>query len=141
MEREVLEHIEIPLAKLSKSTDIDFSRIPRDVPLGQLDLSTNGTQNFVDYCVRNADSTLEETVLKEALGNGPAMLGTPESVASQIEEYIQEAGGDGILIGTMGLTRRIIAEITDGLIPVLQRRGLTRSEYEHTTLRENLLAF
>lgn len=141
MEREVLEHIDIPLAKLSKSTDIDFSRVPRDVPLGKLDLSTNGTQSFTDYCARNADATLEQTVLKEALGNGPAMLGTVDAVASQIEEFVQESGGDGILIGTMGLTRRIIAEITDGLVPELQRRGVTRTEYEHSTLRENLLAF
>lgn len=141
MEREALEHIEIPLGKLSKSTDIDFSKVPRDVPLGDLRLSTNGTQSFADFCARNAESTLEQTVLKEALGNGPVVLGTVDSVASQIEEFIQEAGGDGILIGTMGLTRRIIAEVTDGLVPELQRRGLTRTEYQHATLRENLRAF
>ncbi|MCW2604483.1 MAG: hypothetical protein JWN61_2618, partial [Pseudonocardiales bacterium] len=28
-----------------------------------------------------------------------------------------------------------------GLIPVLQRRGSTRSVYEHSTFRDNLLAF
>jgi hypothetical protein len=32
-------------------------------------------------------------------------------------------------------------EIADGLVPALQRRGLTRSAYAHATLRENLLDF
>ena len=38
-------------------------------------------------------------------------------------------------------TRRSIAEITDGLAPILRRRGLTRTEYLPGTCRDNLLAF
>jgi hypothetical protein len=34
-----------------------------------------------------------------------------------------------------------VVEIADGLIPALQRRGLTRTVYAHPTLRENLLDF
>jgi len=32
-------------------------------------------------------------------------------------------------------------EITDGLVPALQRRGLTRSVYSKSTLRETLKEF
>jgi hypothetical protein len=32
-------------------------------------------------------------------------------------------------------------EIADGLIPALQKRGLTRTAYQHETLRDNLLEF
>jgi hypothetical protein len=39
------------------------------------------------------------------------------------------------------ITRRYVAEIIDGLVPVLQRRGLTRTSYSGKTLRENLRAF
>jgi hypothetical protein len=52
-----------------------------------------------------------------------------------------EVGGDGFLITTNDTSRRIIAEITDGLIPALQARGLTRKEYGHAQFRDNLLEF
>ena len=35
----------------------------------------------------------------------------------------------------------IIIEITDGLVPALQRRGLTRTAYTHAHFRDNLLEF
>jgi hypothetical protein len=55
-------------------------------------------------------------------------------------EIMEEVGGDGFLIRTP-VTRRNITEVTDGLAPALRRRGLIRSSYTGTTLRENLLAF
>jgi hypothetical protein len=38
-------------------------------------------------------------------------------------------------------TRKYIAEITDGLILALQRRGLARTDYTHAYFRDNLLEF
>ena len=55
-------------------------------------------------------------------------------------EVIEEVGGDGFVF-TGNLTRRYIAEITDGLVPALQRRGVVRGAYEHQHFRDNLLAF
>jgi hypothetical protein len=39
------------------------------------------------------------------------------------------------------ISRRAILEVTEGLVPALQRRGLVRTEYTKTTLRETLLEF
>lgn len=39
---------------------------------------------------------------------------------------MEEIGGDGFLLSTNDTSRRVIAEIVDGLAPELQRRGLTR---------------
>ena len=52
-------------------------------------------------------------------------------------------GGDGVLITKPyhRLSRSYIASITDGLVPALQRRGLTRTAYTTSTLRETLLEF
>ena len=44
-------------------------------------------------------------------------------------EVMAEVGGDGFLITQDYLTRRSISEITDGLVPELQKRGLTRDHY------------
>jgi hypothetical protein len=51
-------------------------------------------------------------------------------------EVLEAVGGDGFLIARpaqTGLTRKYIIEITDGLIPALQRRGLTRTDIRTCT--------
>ena len=37
--------------------------------------------------------------------------------------------------------RRYVMEVCDGLVPELQRRGLTRTRYAHKHLKDNLLEF
>ena len=56
-------------------------------------------------------------------------------------EVMAEVGGDGFLLFNGEFTRRYIAEITEGLVPELQRRGLTRSGYPHKHFRDNLMDF
>jgi hypothetical protein len=53
-------------------------------------------------------------------------------------EIIEEVGGDGFLIrAPFGqINRRYILEVTEGLVPALQRRGPVRTEYTKPTLRE-----
>ena len=54
---------------------------------------------------------------------------------------MQEVGGDGILLFKGMFDRRYIMEICDGLVPELQRRGLTRTGYPHKCFKDNLLEF
>jgi hypothetical protein len=41
----------------------------------------------------------------------------------------------------MRLNRHYILEITEGLVPALQRQGLTRTDYTYEHFRDNLLEF
>lgn len=43
-----------------------------------------------------------------------------------MEEMMQDVGGDGYMLANFNVTRRTVAEITDGLVPALQRRGVVR---------------
>lgn len=74
-------------------------------------------------------------------GYGMEFVGSPDTVAAEMGEVMEEVGGDGFLLFHFAQTRRIILEITEGLAPALRRRGLIRSGYSHDTFRENLLAF
>jgi alkanesulfonate monooxygenase SsuD/methylene tetrahydromethanopterin reductase-like flavin-dependent oxidoreductase (luciferase family) len=67
--------------------------------------------------------------------------GTPESVADRMQEAMEYVGGDGFLIQCRPLTRRYITEITEGLVPVLQSRGVVRRDYEFPHFRDNLFAY
>jgi alkanesulfonate monooxygenase SsuD/methylene tetrahydromethanopterin reductase-like flavin-dependent oxidoreductase (luciferase family) len=89
--------------------------------------------------------TLRELVVAASGGivQSIELIGTPEQVADRMAEAMKEVGGDGFLITTasQAVSRRQVIEVTEGLVPALQRRGLVRTEYSHPTLRENLLAF
>jgi len=56
---------------------------------------------------------------------------------------IAAVGDDGFLISTpfQRTSRRFITEVTEGLVPALQRRCLTHTAYTGTTAREVLRAF
>jgi alkanesulfonate monooxygenase SsuD/methylene tetrahydromethanopterin reductase-like flavin-dependent oxidoreductase (luciferase family) len=69
------------------------------------------------------------------------LVGTPDGVAAQMAEAMDEVGGDGFLFSLPNVTRRLLAEMEDGLVPALQARGLTRAAYTHKQFRDNLLEF
>jgi alkanesulfonate monooxygenase SsuD/methylene tetrahydromethanopterin reductase-like flavin-dependent oxidoreductase (luciferase family) len=89
--------------------------------------------------------TLRELVERASGGivQSIELIGTPDQVADTMGDAMAAVGGDGFLITTpsQAVSRRQVIEVTDGLVPALQRRGLVRTEYAHRTLRENLLAF
>jgi FMN-dependent oxidoreductase (nitrilotriacetate monooxygenase family) len=133
------------LASVSAITDIDFSKFDLDTPLPER-LITNGEQGSLDKFQQwGSGKTLRELVVDGAGGlcSSVELIGTPSQVAARMGEVMEEVGGDGFLITTpvLRVGRRYLVEIADGLVPELQRRGLTRTEYRYQLLRENLQEF
>ena len=131
------------LAFFGKITNIDFARYDLDAPVDTLDLHTNGHQQSLDDFKRVAGKrSLREAMMAYKGNSGSVQLvGTPDAVAAQMAEAMEEAGGDGFLISLNDVSRRAVAEIADGLVPALQARGLTRRAYAHAQFRDNLLEF
>jgi FMN-dependent oxidoreductase (nitrilotriacetate monooxygenase family) len=130
------KNLEAKLVALSYFTGVDMSQFDPDQPLPEFD--HNGHQSTVaDF--RRAGVTLRQ-MATHAATESVEIVGSPDSVAAQMGEIMEEVGGDGFLIGNT-ITRRSIAEIADGLSPALKRRGLTRKAYAHATFRDNLLDF
>lgn len=129
------------LAFLGKITNIDFAQYDLDAPVGAL--TTNGHQATLDEFKRKAGTrTLRQAIASYTSDGGSVdLVGSPNAVAAQMAEAMDEAGGDGFLFSLPNLSRRVLAEIEDGLVPALQKRGLMRKSYEHAQFRDNLLAF
>ncbi|TFZ33426.1 LLM class flavin-dependent oxidoreductase, partial [Pseudomonas syringae] len=65
-----------------------------------------------------------------------ALVRTPAQPAAALQTWFEAAAADGFIINSVlpdGLQY-----FTEWVVPVLQRRGLFRTEYSGTTLRENL---
>ena len=131
------------LAFLGKITNIDFNQFDLDAPVSTLTMSTNGHQQTLDEFKRKAgNKTLREAIAAFASDGGSVDLaGSVDTIAAEMEEVMAEVGGDGFLFSLNNLSRRSLAEIEDGLVPALQKRGLMRKAYEHAQFRDNLLAY
>jgi FMN-dependent oxidoreductase (nitrilotriacetate monooxygenase family) len=136
--------IETTLAGISSVTDIDFSKFDLDEPLPE-GLTTNGERGSLDkFAQWGSGKTLRQLVADRLNASGCIeLVGTPDQIAQTMGEAMEEVGGDGFLITSAGqrLSRARIADLTDGLIPALQRRGLTRTSYTHQHLRDTLREF
>jgi FMN-dependent oxidoreductase (nitrilotriacetate monooxygenase family) len=131
-----LENLEPMVAGMSRISGIDFSTYDWDKPLEEF--TSNGHQSHAKAMV---GKTIRELASDPTRAISVPLAGTPDDVAAEMGEIIDEVGGDGFLIVKQRFNRRYVAEIADGLAPALQRRGLMRTELPHDTLRENLLAF
>jgi len=135
-------YIELVLATMSSITELDFSRFDLDQPLPPV--TTNGERGFLEAFARRAQGrTLREAVIEDGMSGTADLVGTPDSVADRMVALMAEVGGDGFLITSpeKKLNRRYVTEITDGLVPALQRRGAVRTEYGHERFRDNLREF
>jgi FMN-dependent oxidoreductase (nitrilotriacetate monooxygenase family) len=129
-------NLEPRLAALSFFSATDLSRVDLDAPLRPIE--TNASRTMLEAYTARARTMRD--VATDPDVDGIPFVGKPDSVAAEMAEAMTEIGGDGFLF-TAPLSRRSIAEITDGLVPVLQRRGQVRQAYERRTLRETLLEF
>ena len=135
-------HIEERMAHFGKVTNIDFGKFDVDKPLPD-HVTTNGhQQNLEQYRkVANGRSIRETMASFNNVDLSVELCGTPDAVAAYMDEVMQEVGGDGFLFYLGDVSRKSVAEITDGLIPALQQRGLTRTGFGGKHLRDNLLEF
>jgi alkanesulfonate monooxygenase SsuD/methylene tetrahydromethanopterin reductase-like flavin-dependent oxidoreductase (luciferase family) len=135
------------LALYGSFTDIDFSRYDLDEPLPYL--TTNGESGSLNkFCQQDAEGNTSGKTLRQLVRDGGTtssieLIGSPETVADQMVAAMEQIGGDGFLIKAPfhRISRRYINEITEGLVPALQRRGAVRTRYEGDTLRAVLKEF
>ncbi|QEV17960.1 LLM class flavin-dependent oxidoreductase [Streptomyces alboniger] len=119
---------------------VDISGYPLDGPLPELPATEGSTskQQLLYEKARREGLTIRELYLSVAAGRGHRfLLGTPESIADELEDWFVNEAADGFNIMPDYHPGGLDA-IVDLLVPELRRRGLTRTEYEGTTLRDHL---
>lgn len=117
----------------------DFSQYPLDEPFPEIgDVGSNSFRSTTDKIKQQAREeglTLRQVALRASTPR-TSFIGTPDQIADQIQEWFEGEAADGFNIRTV--VPNGLADFVDLVVPVLQERGLFRTEYEHETLRENL---
>ncbi|WP_127494779.1 LLM class flavin-dependent oxidoreductase [Paenibacillus glycanilyticus] len=145
-ERELLDLIDPQEAVMMVSgmLQTDLSKFPADGPLPDIPdpvEASNGmksrVQLIMDLARKDNLSIIE--LGRRLLGARGHMqfVGTPEQLADLMEEWYDGYGCDGFNIMPPVLPGDL-DDFVEQVVPVLQRRGLYREEYEGSTLREHL---
>src|SRR4029079_19403470 len=122
----------------------DFSHLPLDRPLSPEDFPDPGSvqaarsrTEVIINLVRRDKLTLRQLLGYLAGARGHFVsAGTPEQIAALIEDWFKDAAADGFNIMPPLLPAQFDAFASE-VVPLLQRRGLFRTQYEGTTLRDH----
>jgi N-acetyl-S-(2-succino)cysteine monooxygenase len=120
--------------------DVDISGYPVDGPLPVLARTEGSTskQQIIYEQAQREQLTIRQLYRSVAKSRGHKfLLGTPRTVADELEEWFVSGAADGFNIMPEYLPGGL-DNIVDLLVPELQRRRLFRAEYEGATLRDNL---
>ncbi|KFE51557.1 LLM class flavin-dependent oxidoreductase [Pseudomonas syringae] len=132
------------LRTISRFTSLgfDLSELPFDevVPLPPETFDTNthkSRQKLVFDLIRRERPTVRQLFNKLTAGGHRILIGTPQSIADDFQQWFEAGAADGFNVMFSGLHEGI-SDFAEGVVPELQRRGLFRHEYQGQTLRENL---
>ena len=84
---------------------------------------------------REKGLSIRQTVIEA--GGRQLLIGTPEAVATELDEFVQREAADGFVL-VPHLTPGGLDAFVDEVVPLLQERGAFRTGYQGTTLRSHL---
>jgi FMN-dependent oxidoreductase (nitrilotriacetate monooxygenase family) len=134
-----LVHYDSAVASLSIALGHDVSGFDPDGPLPRIPES-NASQSARERIVelaRRENLTVRQLAQRVGGYSGLAFVGTPNTIADQMDEWLLTEASDGFNVMFPYLPAGL-DDFVDRVVPELQVRGLLRREYEGTTLRESL---
>ena len=134
-----LVHYDSAIAGLSVILGTDASKFDPDGPLPPIpetNASKSGRDRLVEYAAKSG-VTVRQLAQRVGGYGGLSFVGTPATIADQMEEWLVTEASDGFNIMFPFLPQGL-DDFVDKVVPELQRRGIFRKDYEGRTLRENL---
>ena len=123
---------ELRWRNLAHNAGLDQDLIDPTKPLSEEVAATAEGNTFAQYIVGQARSTqlpFGELAQKvTGLPGGLEFTGTPEQMADLIEEWVTRGGSDGFTLQPT-TSPDSLEQFVDHVVPILQRRGLHRTEY------------
>ncbi|HWT50616.1 MAG TPA: LLM class flavin-dependent oxidoreductase [Caulobacter sp.] len=120
--------------------EYDFSQHDLDqaFPLEAAEFGANSNQSAVNKIVETVKAeglSLRQAALRFATPRGH-FVGAPEQVADSLQRWFEDRAADGFVLFE-SLPGQLEA-FTDLVVPILQARGIFRTDYEGTTFRDSL---
>jgi N-acetyl-S-(2-succino)cysteine monooxygenase len=137
---QALIHPELGIAVLSEIVNLDLSKYDLDGPLPDAPKTNRqqGRQQVVYDMARKENLSIRKIIERTVGARAHRIVcGTAAQIADTMEEWFASGACDGFNVLPLTIPQGL-EDIVSALLPELRRRGLFRTEYEGTTLRENL---
>ncbi len=128
---------------LKRLTDLDLTGYDLDGPFPVHLIDTSGERgassrfHVVLGIIERENPTIRQLLHRLAGARGHWVIaGTPEKIADEIQLWFENGAADGFNVMPPWLTGGFDAFV-EHVVPILRRRGLFRSEYTGSTLREH----
>jgi alkanesulfonate monooxygenase len=132
-------HYDSAIASLSIALGHDATGFDPDAPLPDIpetNHSKSGRERTIALA-RRENLTVRQLAQRLGGYGGLAFVGTPKTIADEMEQWLVERGSDGFNVMFPYLPEGL-DDFVDKVVPELQRRGLFRREYQGSTLRDHL---
>ena len=142
-QKEIADRIPIDAAlnRMSGTMGVDFSRLELDSRLA--DNTTEASQGMLMALANMAgdgNATVRDAARLFGASTGmPQVVGTPEQVADELEHLWRSSGCHGFNL-TPTTSNGSVEEFVDEVVPLLQKKGIYRTEYTGKTFAENVMA-
>ncbi|GIO15669.1 N5,N10-methylene tetrahydromethanopterin reductase [Cohnella xylanilytica] len=130
---------EATLSSYAGVTGIDLTKLDPDSYFENIhtEMGQTHTDRFTKHSrTKKTVREVAEDFLKKGF-RGLTVVGTPEEVADKIQHWVEEADLDGFNLEPYILPASY-EDFIDLVVPVLQKRGIFKEEYEEGTFRERL---
>jgi FMN-dependent oxidoreductase (nitrilotriacetate monooxygenase family) len=135
-----LVHPDSGIATLSARLGTDIAKFDLDAPLPEIpesNASKSGREVLINLA-RRENMTVRQLAQHVGGAFGSLeMIGTPKTIADQMEEWLTSAASDGFNLLFPYLPEGL-DDFVGRVVPELQRRGIFRRDYEGPTLRDHL---
>ncbi len=134
-----LVHYDSGIGSLNGMLGTDVSGFDPDGPLPPIP-DTNASKSArarIIEAAANKNLTIRELAQRAGSYSGLAFVGTAQTIADEMAAWLDGEGSDGFNVMFPFLPEGL-DDFVDQVVPELQRRGLFRTEYEGTTLRDHL---
>lgn len=126
------------LALLSAHADFDLSTVDADQPLVDCPEPKLDRMRSRAWHADGRPMTIREAGRRHGESVSlPQFVGTAATIADQMEAFLGEVGGDGFMLSPITCPGEI-ETFVQSVVPELQRRGILRTDYQGTTLRDIL---
>jgi dimethyl-sulfide monooxygenase len=108
---------------------MEFSQLNPDQPLEEVENDDlRSALTMLTTIDPNRAWTPRDVVEKRSIGGlGPVIVGSPQTVGDQLEDWVDEGGTDGFTFA-YAVTPGTFDDLVDLVVPELQRRGRARTE-------------
>jgi N-acetyl-S-(2-succino)cysteine monooxygenase len=119
---------------------VDLSKFDLDAPVPDIpvnDARVSAVQSYIAIARRDGLTLRQMAMRSAAAKHHWTLIGSVKQVADELESWFLNGAADGFNVLPSDVPGAVNT-LVDKLVPELQRRGLFHTEYEGTTLRENL---